>query len=215
MVSGRPRDLNADGSVGGRMAFADAAIHQGNNISGTYTVDTSGRVTLNQIALDTTGVTLTFQLYLDGNGNGFVMGVDQFQVSEGAAYSQGSDTPLSGSYALGAQGVMNGGSWSAVGPVTVTAGAFSGAREHNNNGAPQPAVALTGSQNTASGQLQLSGLSGDTTTGSGWGYYPIDASLADPMMGGSFMRIMRWPKHLPRHWTQVARWESRRRIVIG
>jgi hypothetical protein len=168
--------LNADGSVGGRMAFVDAANHQGNDISGTYTVDPSGRVTLNQIALATTGVTLTFQLYLDGNGNGLVMGMDQFQVTEGMAYLQVSGTPLSGSYALSAQGASNGGTWSAVGPVTVTAGSFSGTTDFNYNGIPQPTVALTGSQNTASGELHLTGLSGDTTTGSGWGYYPIDAA---------------------------------------
>jgi len=69
--------------------------------------------------------------------------------------------------------VARGAPW---GPVTVTGGAFSGATDYNNNGAPQPAVALSGNQNTASGTLQLAGLSGDTTTGSGWGYYPIDAS---------------------------------------
>ncbi len=55
--------------------------------------------------------------------------------------------------------------------------AFNGtALAAGNNGVPQPAVALTGSQNTASGTLQLTGLSGDTITGSGWGYYPIDTS---------------------------------------
>lgn len=158
------------------MAFADAANHQGNDISGTYTVDPSGRVTLNQIALATTGVTLTFQLYLDGSGNGLVLGMDLFQVTEGLAYSQVSATPLSGNYALSAQGTMNAGTWSAVGPITVTAGAFGGATDYNYNGIPQPAVALRGSQDTASGTLQLTGLSGGTTIGSGWGYYPIDAS---------------------------------------
>jgi hypothetical protein len=37
-------------------------------------------------------------------------------------------------------------------------------------------VALSGSQDTSNGELQLEGLSGDTTTGSTWGYYPIDGS---------------------------------------
>jgi hypothetical protein len=168
--------LNADGSVGGRMVFADAANHQGNDISGTYTVDPSGRVTLNQLSLPSTGVTLTFQLYLDGNGNGLVIGIDEIQVTEGLAYSQVSGAPLNGNYALSAQGASNGGTWSAVGPVSVTSGSFSGTTDYNYTGDPQPAVALTGSQNTASGTLQLTGLSGDTTTGSGWGYYPIDDS---------------------------------------
>jgi hypothetical protein len=168
--------LNADGTVSGRMAFVDAANHQGNDISGTYSVAANGRVTLNQIVLASTGVTLTFELYLDGNGNGLVMGVDQFQVSEGLAFAQVSGAALNGAYALSAQGATSAGSFSAVGPVMVTGGAFSGATDYNYNGEPQSAVALSGSQNTGSGTLQLTGLSGDTTTGSGWGYYPIDGS---------------------------------------
>jgi hypothetical protein len=168
--------LNADGTVGGRLAFADANVHQGNNITGTYTVDATGRVTLNQIALSNTGVTLNFQLYLDGNGNGLVIGVDGFQVTEGLAYAQVSNQPLSGAYALSAQGLTPNGSFSAVGPVSVVSGTFSGATDYNNNGSPQPATALGGSQDLTDGTLQLTGLSGDTTTQSGWGYYPIDSS---------------------------------------
>lgn len=168
--------LNADGTVGGRMAFVDGANHQGNDINGTYSVDPTGRVSLKQVLLETTGVTLSFQLYLDGNGNGLVLGIDSFQVTEGLAYAQVSGAPLSGAYALSAQGASNSGSWSAVGPITVTAGAISGATDYNYYGEPQPEVALAGSQDTASGKLQFTGLSGDTTTGSGWGYYPIDDS---------------------------------------
>ena len=168
--------LNADGTVSGRMAFADAANHQGNDIRGTYSVDPTGRVTLNQIALETTGVTLAFQLYLDGNGNGLVMGVDSFQVTEGMAYVQVSGAPLSGTYALGARGAAGAASWSAVGQITVSAGAFSGATDYNYNGELQPALTLAGNQNTDTGTLQFTGLSDDTTTDSGWGYYPIDAS---------------------------------------
>jgi hypothetical protein len=168
--------LNADGTVGGRLAFADANVHQGNNITGTYTVDATGRVTLNQIALSNTGVTLNFQLYLDGNGNGLVIGVDGFQVTEGLAYAQVSNQPLSGAYALSAQGLTPNGSFSAVGPVSVVSGAFSGATDYNNNGSPQPATSLGGSQDLTNGTLNLTGLSGDTTTQSVWGYYPIDSS---------------------------------------
>jgi len=58
----------------------------------------------------------------------------------------------------------------------LSAGAFSGATDYNNYGEPQPAVTLAGNQNTDSGTLQLTGLRRDTTTISGWGYYPIDAS---------------------------------------
>jgi hypothetical protein len=37
-------------------------------------------------------------------------------------------------------------------------------------------LALSGSQDLTNGSLQLMGLSGDTTTQSTWGYYPIDSS---------------------------------------
>ena len=168
--------LNGDGTVGGKMAFADSNVHQGNDISGTYTIDSTGRVTLKQIALATTGVTLDFQLYLDGNGNGLLIGVDSFQVTEGLAYAQVSGQPLGGAYALSAQGITSSGSFSAVGPVTVVSGNFSGVTDYNDDGSPQPATALSGSQDVATGTLQLTGLSGDTTTQSGWGYYPIDSS---------------------------------------
>jgi hypothetical protein len=168
--------LNADGTVGGKMAFADSNVHQGNDISGTYTVDPTGRVTLNQIALATTGVTLDFQLYLDGDGNGLVIGVDSLQVTEGLAYAQVSSQSLAGAYALSAQGVTSAGTWSAVGPVSVASGTFSGTTDFNSDGSPQPATPLSGSQNVGNGTLQLIGLSGDTTTQSGWGYYPIDSS---------------------------------------
>src|ERR1700678_3726573 len=138
----------------------------------------TGRVTLNQIALATTGVTLNFQLYLDGNGNGLVIGVDGFQVTEGLAYVQNSSNPpLNGTYALSVQGLTSSGSFSAVGPVSVVSGAFSGTTDYNNNGTLQPATPLGGSQHPTAGTLNLTGLSGDTTTQSGWGYYPVDSSL--------------------------------------
>jgi hypothetical protein len=168
--------LNADGTVGGRMAFADNNVHQGNSISGTYTIDPTGRVTLNQIVLSTTGVTLNFQLYLDGEGNGLLIGVDSFQVTQGLAYAQVSGQPLGGAYALSAQGIASSGTFSAVGPVSVVSGTFSGMTDYNNDGSPQPATPLNGSQDLSNGTLQLTGLSGDTTTQSGWGYYPIDSS---------------------------------------
>jgi hypothetical protein len=168
--------LNADGTVGGRMAFVDAANHQGNDISGTYLVGSNGRVSLNQISLSATGVTLNFALYLDGNGNGLVLGLDQFEVSEGLAFAQVSTSALSGAYALSTLGAFSSGTFSAVGPVQVMDGTFSGATDYNNDGQLMPGLALSGSQNTSNGELALKGLNGDTTTGSTWGYYPIDGS---------------------------------------
>jgi hypothetical protein len=168
--------LNADGTVSGRMAFVDGANHQGNDISGSYTVAANGRVSLQQIALATTGVTLNFVLYLDGNGNGLVLGIDSFEVSQGLAFAQTSSAPLSGAYGLSSLGAWSSGSFSAVGPVRVANGSFSGSTDYNNDGQLMPNVTLGGSQISSSGELQLTGLSGDATTGSTWGYYPIDAS---------------------------------------
>ena len=168
--------LNADGTVSGRMAFVDGANHQGNDISGSYTVAANGRVSLRQISLATTGVTLNFALYLDGNGNGLVLGIDSFEVSQGLAFAQTSSAPLSGAYGLSTLGAWSSGSFSAVGPVRVANGSFSGSTDYNNDGQLMPNVTLGGSQISSSGELQLTGLSGDATTGSTWGYYPIDAS---------------------------------------
>lgn len=170
--------LNADGTVGGRLAFADGGNHNGNDISGTYTVDPTGRVTLSGVYLSHNSVTLTFELYLDGNGNGIVMGVDSFQTTEGLAFAQTGAQPAGGALAVTAQGVLaSGDPWSAVGPLTLTAGSFSGATDYNDSGSPQPTVALSGSLNTAKGTLQFTGLNApDYSVSTGWGYYPIDAN---------------------------------------
>jgi hypothetical protein len=170
--------LNADGTVGGRLAFVDGGSHNGNDISGTYTVDPTGRVSLNDVLLSHNALTLTFQLYLDGKGNGIVMGVDSFQTTEGLAFAQTGAQPTSGALAVASQGVLGSGSpWSAIGPVTLAAARFSGFTDYNNDGAPQPAVTLSGSFDTGNGTLQFNGLNApDFTVTTGWGYYPIDAN---------------------------------------
>ena len=78
--------LNSDGTVGGRLAFNDIANHNGNSITGTYTVDPTGRVTLNNVLASNLNVSFTFQLYLDGNGNALSIGVDDLEASGGLAY---------------------------------------------------------------------------------------------------------------------------------
>jgi hypothetical protein len=169
--------LNADGSVSGTAAFADYNVHQGNQLSGSWTVAPNGRVTINPVSFPTTGVTLSFQLYLDGNGNGLVIGVDSFQITEGPAFAQTSNAnALSGSYGVTVLGInASSGTFSAVGPVTVTTGAFSGTVDLNNSGSPSSGIAIGGSQNTGSGTLSLTGLNpNDQSASTGWGYYPID-----------------------------------------
>ncbi len=169
--------LNAEGSVSGAAAFADYNVHQGNQLSGSWTVAPNGRVTINPVSFPTTGVTLSFQLYLDGNGNGLVIGMDSFQTTEGPAFAQTSNAnTLSGPYGMTVLGInANSGTLSAVGPVIVTTGAFSGTVDLNNNGSPSSGIAISGSQNAGNGTLSLTGLnSNDQSANTGWGYYPID-----------------------------------------
>lgn len=58
----------------------------------------------------------------------------------------------------------------------MVSGIFSGMTDHNHDGSPQPATPFGGSQDLTDGTLQLTGLSGDITTQSVWGCYPIDSS---------------------------------------
>ncbi len=169
--------LNADGSVSGAAAFADYNVHQGNQLSGSWIVAPNGRVTISPVSFPTTGVTLSFQLYLDGNGNGLVIGVDSFQTTEGPAFAQtGNTNALSGAYGMTVLGLnASSGTFSAVGPVSVTAGTFSGSVDLNNSGSPSSGIAVSGSQNAGNGTLSLAGLNpNDQSANTGWGYYPID-----------------------------------------
>ncbi|HWZ64863.1 MAG TPA: hypothetical protein VNX02_17730 [Steroidobacteraceae bacterium] len=169
--------LNADGSVSGAAAFADYNVHQGNQLSGSWTVAPNGRVTINPVSFPTTGVTLSFQMYLDGNGNGLVIGVDSFQTTEGPAFAQTANAQaLSGAYGMTVLGLnASSGTFSAVGPVIVTTGAFSGTVDLNNSGSPSSGIAVSGSQNAGNGTLSLTGLNpNEQSASTGWGYYPID-----------------------------------------
>src|ERR1700742_2620789 len=171
--------LNADGTMSGDAAFVDYNVHQGNQISGSWTVSSNGRVTISPVNFPTTGLTLSFQLYLDGNGNALVIGVDSFEVTEGPSFAQtATQSTLSGAYGVSVLG-LNGssGTFSAVGPVTVTSGSFMGTVDINNNGSPSSAISIGGSQNTSNGTLNLVGLNpNNASVGTAWGYYPIDNS---------------------------------------
>ncbi len=179
--------LNLNGILSGTLAVNDVTYTGAWTIAGSYAVDPSGRVeaTVNTLtggnAPPSNGV-LTFELYLDGNGNAMVMGLDTFQTTQGIAFEQGSGFSLAGNYALAGQGVAATGSgglyWSAVGPVTVTSGAFSGTTDSNPfGGTLMPAVALGGSQNSGQGLLSLTGLNPTSyTTSTGFGYYPLSGN---------------------------------------
>jgi hypothetical protein len=183
--------LNANGTVGGNLALNDLYFSFGSQITGgTYTVDPTGRVTLT--ATITSGSlsnnpTLTFQLYLDGNGNALELGVDKTQITSGVAYlQQAPASDFEGTYALrvyGFSSINNQPAMSAVGPVTVTSDAFSGYTDQSLQNSSNSAstltegVALSGSEDSSTGLLLLTGLdAANLQTQLGVGYYPIDAN---------------------------------------
>ncbi|MBS0377395.1 MAG: hypothetical protein JSS29_02830 [Proteobacteria bacterium] len=179
--------LNLNGILTGVLAVNDVQYMGAWTIAGSYAVDPTGRVeaTINTLtggnAPPSNGV-LTFELYLDGNGNAMVMGLDAFQTTQGIAFEQDSNFSLSGNYALAGQGAAatssGGVYWSAVGPVTVTAGTFSGTTDSNPfGGTLKSAVALGGSQNSGQGLLNLTGLNPTSfTTSTAFGYYPLSGN---------------------------------------
>jgi len=179
--------LQANGVLGGVVAVNDLTNIGAWNIGGTYTVDATGRVTV--FATSFTSPTnaappagaLTWELYLDGNGNAMVMGADAFQTTQGIAYGQGGNFTLDGAYALGGQGLLAGQTpepWSAVGPVTATNAQLSGSTDYTAiTAAPQSAVTLTGTQDAAQSALHLTGLDAtDFSTTNDFAYYPVSGN---------------------------------------
>ena len=176
-------NFNADGTVSGDLAWNDFANSGGNKISaGTYSVDTTGRVTLRAVTPQPLNIMLSFQLYLDGNGNALVLGADGMEVSEGPAYLQtATSSSFSGQYAMAGLGYANSAGaplWSAVGPLKIdTAFNITGTVDYSSQIAdPLSAVALGGSEDSSNGVLHLSGLNAQYPQAqNGFGYYPIDA----------------------------------------
>ena len=204
--------FNTNGSVSGDCALNDLQFHFGCQFaSGTYTVDPTGRVTINVTV--TSGSlpntpSFAFQLYLDGNGNALVLGVDQSQVTSGLSFlQQAPSADFEGNFAMNVYGfssINNEPAWAAAGPVTVVSDTFSGYTDYsiqnvqNANSVVTPGVQLSGTENSSSGLLQLYGLSVSGINGSllpdpqaqsGFGYYLIDGrrviaiELDDQQMG--------------------------------
>jgi hypothetical protein len=186
--------LNAGGAASGSIGLNDLYLHIGSQVtSGTYSVDPTGRVTLNVIVTVSPAnqapytIPFAFQLYLDGNGNALELGVDSSQVTWGPAYLQnapGSD--FEGGFALNAYGFGNFNmlpTWTATGPITVTSDAFTGSTDMsvqnstNSASAVSPGITLSGSEVNSSGQLNLYGLSAtlNPQAQSSFGYFIIDS----------------------------------------
>jgi hypothetical protein len=184
------------GSVSGLLAFNDIfnTTGKGNSFSGaTYTVNPTGRVVItNVVPSNLSNITLSFILYLDGNGNGVIMGADNIQQTTGLTYQQNGLSDYEGSYAIASQGFLNGPDYyqpyGAVGPVTITSDNFNGFTDYTSqdpnlqqNGPTlfdnYPNVPLNGMENNSTGLITLSGLNSlDFSYSGGFGYYPIDAN---------------------------------------
>jgi hypothetical protein len=184
------------GSVSGLLAFNDIfnTTGKGNSFSGaTYNVNPTGRVVVtNVVPSNLQNITLSFILYLDGNGNSVIMGADNIQQTSGLAYQQNGLADYEGSYAIASQGFLDGPAYEqpygAVGPVTISSDTFNGFTDYTSqdpnlqqNG-PTPFdnysnVPLTGTENNSTGLMTLSGLNSlDFSYSGGFGYYPIDAN---------------------------------------
>jgi hypothetical protein len=180
----------SDGTVTGRLTFNDLVNTQENTFNGaTYTVSPSGRVTIsNVVPSNLSNISLSFQLYLDGNGNALAMGVDQIEQTSGLAYAQKGLSDYEGSYAVAVLGALNGPNYEqpfgAVGPVTISSDTFSGYTDYTSL-APVPPTTfanyantqLSGLEVTSAGRMNLTGLSSLAfTQPSAFTYYPIDNS---------------------------------------
>ena len=173
--------FNGSGALGGQMALNDITYFTTTTITGLYTVDATGRATLtNVVPASLSGANFTFQLYLDGNGNALVLGVDGLQINEGPAYKQtATSIDFEGNYALSTGGFINVTgfpAFGAVGPVVVNNDAFTGTTDYTAQTAnPFPAVSLTGTENSGTGALSLTGLNAASfTTAYAYSYFRID-----------------------------------------
>ncbi len=184
------------GSVSGHLIFNDIynTGGKGNTFSGAaYNVNPTGRVVItNVVPSSLSNITLSFILYLDGNGNGVVLGADNIQQTTGLAYQQNGLADYEGSYAITSQGFLAGPNYyqpyGAVGPVTITSDTFNGFTDYTSqdpnlqpNG-PTPFdnyqnTPLNGTENNSTGLITLSGLTSlNFGYSAGFGYYPIDAN---------------------------------------
>jgi hypothetical protein len=177
--------FSAAGAVSGSMVLNDISFFGSNTITGTYTVDPTGRVTLSNVIAQPLSPTapFTFQLYLDGNGNALELGVDDLEVTTGPAYHQTSQSAdFEGNYAIAGAGFLDTSTapyWGAVGPVTVSSDAFKGYTDYTLQGSTTlyPTTTLSGTENSSTGVLSLSGLNQPAfTTANIFNYYPIDGS---------------------------------------
>ncbi len=188
--------LNAGGTVTGTLDYNDlacACTQTSLSVSGAYTVDSTGRVTISNLidAAATLPAPLNVQLYLDGNGNGIVTTVDMWNVVGGLAYQQVgtgsfSAASFSGSYAFNTTGtgIVLYSEFDTVGPVTADGvSAMSGTFDQNVlNGNLTAGLTLTdGFTADPSGVFigTITGLDNSSTTAQDlFRYYVVDSTKA-------------------------------------
>jgi len=172
--------LGSGGIATGDIAINDLNCCGDDTFTGTWTIAATGRVTVSITQTSGSGNgPFTFQLYLDGNGNALELGTDTQEASAGLAYLQTGNVN-GGNYALGANGVENNSAltqFSAAGPVTLSGANLSGTTDFNSMSlsAPVADAALTGTINTTTGAINVTGLDAAGTTDS-YGYWPIDGN---------------------------------------
>ena len=175
--------FNSLASISGNFALNDGTAFGAFTYSGaSASVDATGRVSLVGLSIPSLSTTpFNFQLYLDGNGNAMVIGVDALEVTAGPAYLQSATGDFEGTYGLVGDGFLNLSGvpfFGAVGPVTVASDALSGTTDYNYQGLATPISAqpLTGTETSASGTLALTGIDGSSfTTSRTYSYFPIDS----------------------------------------
>jgi hypothetical protein len=182
--------LSSTGGVSGTVALNDIVSSFSSPISGgSYAVASNGRVTITNVSSSLIPNPLSFELYLDGNGNALELGVDNIEVSGGVAYAQGTPGPaFGGAFALAAQGYwssnINNPAWSAVGPVTLDAGSVFGYTDYTLQNPDSsitltPNVSLSGSANNSTSALAIDGLNAIGFQNSGtYDYFVIDPTHA-------------------------------------
>jgi hypothetical protein len=186
--------FGSNGTASGLLTLNDFTNVNGNSFSNAmYSVDSSGRVTISQIVPSKlSNISLTFQLYLDGNGNALALGADNIQQTTGLAYLQNGLSDYEGTFAIAVQGFLDGPNYEqpygAVGPVTISGDTFNGYTDYTSQDYllryPLPTsfdnyanTPLTGLEDTSKGLLDLAGLNSlNFSETNGFGYYPIDGN---------------------------------------
>jgi hypothetical protein len=173
--------LNSGGAVAGNITFSDLNTNGSEDVTGSWTVDATGRVTVSNINPNPLGTPLAFQFYLDGNGNGAELGIDASEVSAATAYSQTNGNINAGNYAIGAFGFFLDSNvanqldpWSAAGPLTITGTSLNGFTDYNASGTLTNNATLTGTIDATTGQVAINGLDINNTSPDSYGFYPVD-----------------------------------------